>query len=175
MMTGPRAEAGHWPGWAGQGQAGSARGSLRVYLGFAPGAGATCALLAEGRQLAERGTDVVVACVDTHGRPYPAGLLAGLPAITGPGAELDLAAVLARAPRVALVDELAQASPPGSARPARWQQVDELLATGIDVIATVGLASLESLSDVVETITGRPAPPSRTGWCARPKRSSWST
>ena len=156
-MTGPQAEAEHWPGWAGQGQAGSARGSLRVYLGFAPGAGATCALLAEGRQLAERGTDVVVACVDTHGRPYPAGLLAGLPAITGPGAELDLAAVLARAPRVALVDELAQASPPGSARPARWQQVDELLAAGIDVIATVGLASLESLSDVVETITGGPA------------------
>ncbi len=156
-MTGPQAEAEHWPGWAGQDQAGSARGSLRVYLGFAPGAGATCALLAEGRQLAERGTDVVVACVDTHGRPYPAGLLAGLPAITGPGAELNLAAVLARAPRVALVDELAQASPPGSARPARWQQVDELLAAGIDVIATVGLASLESLSDVVETITGGPA------------------
>jgi Osmosensitive K+ channel His kinase sensor domain len=76
LMTGPRAELGHWPGWAGQDQAGSARGWLRVYLGFAPGAGATCALLAEGRQLAERGTDVVVACVDTHGRLYPAGLLA---------------------------------------------------------------------------------------------------
>jgi K+-sensing histidine kinase KdpD len=160
VMTGPRAGVGHWPGWAGQDQAGSARGSMRVYLGFAPGAGATCALLAEGHQLAERGTDVVVACVDTHGRPYPAGLLAGLPTLAGPAAELDLPAVLARAPRVALVDDLAQASPPGPAHPARWQQLDELLAAGIDVIGTVGLASLESLSDVVETITG--GPPVRT-------------
>jgi two-component system, OmpR family, sensor histidine kinase KdpD len=122
-MTGPRAEVGHWPGWAGQEQAGPARGSLRVYLGFAPGAGATCALLAEGRQLAERGTDVVVGCADTHGRPYPAGLLAGLLALTGAAgsaAELDLAAVLAQAPRVVLVDDLARVSRPGSTQPARW-------------------------------------------------------
>ena len=155
MITGPGTEVGDWLSRAGPGAAACTRGSLRVYLGFAPGAGVTCALLDEGRQLAERGADVVVCCADTHGRAYPAELLAGLPVPTA--GELDLAAVLARAPQVALVDDLARASPPGSARLARWQQADELLAAGIDVIATVGLASLESLSDVVETITGGPA------------------
>ena len=78
-MTGPGAEGGHWPGWAGQDEAAGPRGSLRIYLGFAPGAGATCALLNEGGQWAERGADVVIACADTRGRPYTAGLLAGLP------------------------------------------------------------------------------------------------
>lgn len=171
MTTGPGPEAGRWLGWAGPDEAGRARGTLRVYLGFAPGAGVTCALLAEGRQLAERGTDVVIACADTHGRPYTEELLAGLRELAGsapPGrrwgaavpTELDLAAVLARAPQVALVDDLARANPPGATHPGRWQQVEGLLAAGIDVIATVGLASLESLSDVVETITG--GPPVRT-------------
>jgi two-component system, OmpR family, sensor histidine kinase KdpD len=132
-------------------------GSLRIYLSFAPGAGATCALLAEGGQLAERGADVVIACADARGRPHTVGLLAGLPDLTGPAGQLDVSRVLARAPQVALVDDLAQVHPVGTAHPARWQQAAELLAAGIDVIGTVGLASLESLSDVVETITGSPA------------------
>jgi two-component system sensor histidine kinase KdpD len=164
-MTGPGAEGGHWLGWAGQKEAAGPRGSLRIYLGFAPGAGATCALLNEGGQWAERGADVVIACADTRGRPYTAGLLAGLPELAGPvrpgpapaAVPLDLGRVLARAPQVALVDDLAQVNPAGSAHPARWHEVEELLAAGIDVIATVRLASLESLSDVAETITGEPA------------------
>ncbi|HEY2125576.1 MAG TPA: universal stress protein [Streptosporangiaceae bacterium] len=164
-MTGPGAEGGHWPGWAGQHEAAGPRGSLRIYLGFAPGAGATCALLNEGGQWAERGADVVIACADTRGRPYTAGLLAGLPERAvplGPGpapaaVPLDVGRVLARAPQIALVDDLAQVNPAGSAHPARWHDVEELLAAGIDVIATVRLASLESLSDVAETITGESA------------------
>ena len=138
------------------------RGRLRVYLGFAPGAGTTCALLSEGHRRAERGADVVVASVQTHGRPGTAGLLSGLEIIPPAQAasrgmiaeEMDLGAVLARRPQVALVDELAHRNLPGPGHATRWQDAMELLAAGIDVVSTVSIGHLDSLTDVVEKITG---------------------
>ena len=139
----------------------AACGRLRIYLGYAPGAGTTCALFSEGHRRAEHGTDVVVAIAETHGRPYTEALLAGLEIVPPANVayqgtrveEIDLAAVLARRPAVALADDLAHCSA-GHAR--RWQDAGELLAAGIDVISTVSIGQLESLSDVVEKITGVP-------------------
>src|SRR5215470_11309581 len=138
------------------------RGHLRIYLGCAPGAGATCALLREGRLRAEHGTDVVVASVETHGRPGTEALLAGLevispPTVAGRGTAvegIDLGPILARSPQVALVDDLAHSNAPGARHAARWQDVEDLLAAGVDVISTVSVAHLESLSDVIAKITG---------------------
>jgi two-component system, OmpR family, sensor histidine kinase KdpD len=138
------------------------RGRLRVYLGFAPGAGTTYALLSEGHRRAERGADVVVASVQTHGRPGTAGLLSGLEIIPPAQAasrgmiaeEMDLGAVLARRPQVALVDELAHRNLSGPGHATRWQDAMELLAAGIDVVSTVSIGHLDSLTDVVEKITG---------------------
>jgi two-component system sensor histidine kinase KdpD len=140
----------------------AARGRLRIYLGYAPGAGTSCALLSEGRQRAEGGADVVVASADTHGRAHTEGLLAGLDVIPAAGvpyrgtlaAEMDLGAVLARGPGVALVDDLAHRNAPGSRHRARWQDVEDLLAAGIDVISTVRAGHLDSVADVVAKITG---------------------
>ncbi|GAA2497853.1 sensor histidine kinase KdpD [Streptomyces thermolineatus] len=139
-----------------------ARGTLRIYLGAAPGVGKTCAMLSEAHRRAERGTDVVVGFVESHGRPRTEVLLHGLEVvprrgITHRGAaftEMDLDAVLARRPAVALVDELAHTNVPGSRNAKRWQDVDELLDAGIDVVSTVNIQHLESLGDVVEAITG---------------------
>ena len=141
-----------------------APGRLRIYLGYAPGAGTTWALLSEGHRRAGRGTDVVVASARTHGRAHTAGLLAGLEVIlpvTIPGegtavAEMDLGAVLARRPQVALVDELAHRNGPGVRHAACWQDVEDLLQAGIDVVSTVSIQHLESLRDVVGKITGVP-------------------
>ncbi|SOD61666.1 two-component system, OmpR family, sensor histidine kinase KdpD [Streptomyces zhaozhouensis] len=138
------------------------RGRLRVYLGAAPGVGKTYAMLSEAHRRLGRGTDVVVALVETHDRPRTRTLLHGLEEIpraslTHRGAtfhEMDLAAVLARRPAVALVDELAHTNVPGSRNARRWQDVDELLDAGIDVVSTVNIQHLESLGDVVESITG---------------------
>ncbi len=140
------------------------RGTLRVYLGAAPGVGKTYAMLDEGHRRAQRGADVVVAFVETHGRPHTEQQLEGLEVvprrrITYRGAEfseLDVAAVLARAPQVALVDELAHTNVPGTDHVKRWQDVEQLLEAGIDVISTVNVQHLESLNDVVEAITGVP-------------------
>src|ERR1700733_727126 len=140
----------------------AARGRLRIYLGYAPGAGTTCALLSEGRRRAEHGTDVVVASAETHGRPYTEDLLAGLEVIPPAkvpdrgalAAEMDLGAVLARGPAVALVDDFAHRNAPGSRHRARWQDVEDLLAAGIDVISAVSVGHLDSLADVVAKITG---------------------
>ena len=140
----------------------AARGRLRIYLGYAPGAGTTCALLSEGRRRAEHGTDVVVASADTHGRPHTEDLLAGLEVIASAkvpyrgtlAEEMDLGAVLARGPAVALVDDFAHRNAPGSRHRARWQDVEDLLAAGIDVISTVSVGHLDSLADVVAKITG---------------------
>ncbi|WP_250279859.1 DUF4118 domain-containing protein, partial [Frankia sp. Cppng1_Ct_nod] len=137
------------------------RGRLRVYLGAAPGVGKTYAMLAEGHRRRERGSDVVVALVETHGRAQTAAMLDGLEAVarqelTYRGSvftEMDLDAVLARAPQVALVDELAHSNVPGVRNDKRWQDVEELLAAGIDVITTVNVQHLESLGDVVEAVT----------------------
>src|SRR5580700_7060962 len=139
-------------------------GKLRIYLGSAAGVGKTYAMLCEGHRRAERGADVVVGFVETHGRPHTAALIDGLEVI--PRArlpyrdttfeEMDLDAVLARRPQVALVDELAHTNVPGSVHEKRWQDVEELLRAGIDVISTVNIQHLESLNDVVEKITGVP-------------------
>src|SRR5438105_4490355 len=140
------------------------RGTLRIYLGAAPGVGKTFAMLGEGRRRAERGTDVVVGFVESHGRPRTAAQLGDLPVvrrrrILHDGVELeemDLDAILARRPQVVLVDELAHSNVPGSRHAKRWEDVEELLDAGIDVISTVNIAHLESLSDVCEAITGVP-------------------
>ncbi|MGW4426660.1 universal stress protein, partial [Streptosporangium sp. NPDC004631] len=132
------------------------------YLGAAPGVGKTYAMLDEGRRRLGRGTDVVVGLVETHGRPRTAELLEGLEVVPrgvvvhrGVGfSELDVDAVVARGPRVVLVDELAHTNVPGSRNVKRWQDVEELLDAGIDVISTVNIQHLESLNDVVERITG---------------------
>src|SRR3954451_6819874 len=138
------------------------RGRLRVYLGAAPGVGKTYAMLGEAHRRAERGTDVVVGLVETHGREHTAQLLEGLEVVPcreiehrgATFSEMDVDAVLARHPAVALVDELAHTNVPGSRNDKRWQDIEELLAAGIDVISTVNIQHLESLNDVVEQITG---------------------
>ncbi|WP_371497073.1 sensor histidine kinase KdpD [Kitasatospora sp. NBC_00374] len=139
-----------------------ARGRLRIYLGAAPGVGKTYAMLAEAHRRLGRGTDLVVGLVEDHDRPLTAALAQGLEGVprrrlTHRGAdfgELDLDALLARSPQVALVDELAHTNIPGCRNAKRWQDVEELLAAGIDVISTVNIQHLESLGDVVEGITG---------------------
>lgn len=130
------------------------RGELRIYLGASPGVGKTYAMLGEAHRRAERGTDVVAAAIETHGRSKTAELLRGIEAIGDPNAELDVAAVLARRPQVVLVDDLAHTNPAGSRNPKRWQDIEELLDAGITVISTVNVQQLESLSDVVTKITG---------------------
>ena len=138
------------------------RGVLRVYLGSAPGVGKTYRMLDEGWRRRERGTDVVVAYVETHGRVLTEAQLRDLEVIPRKkleyrGAlleEMDLEAVLARHPAVALVDELAHTNVEGSTHEKRWQDVDSLLDAGIDVITTVNIQHLESVNDVVEKITG---------------------
>src|SRR5437660_110882 len=115
-----------------------ARGTLRIYLGAAPGVGKTFAMLNEGARRASRGTDVVVGFVETHGRPNTQAQIGDLEivprhTITYRGTqfeEMDVDAVIARAPAVALVDELAHTNVPGSRNEKRWQDVDEILAAG---------------------------------------------
>jgi two-component system sensor histidine kinase KdpD len=138
------------------------RGELRIYLGAAPGVGKTFAMLGEAHRRLERGTDVVAAVVETHGRKKTAEMLTGIELIPphyidyrdSSFPELDVAAVLARQPQVVLVDELAHTNTPGSENPKRWQDIEELLDAGISVISTVNVQHLESLNDVVAQITG---------------------
>ncbi|GAA4385355.1 sensor histidine kinase KdpD [Actinomadura verrucosospora] len=140
------------------------RGRLRVYLGAAPGVGKTYAMLAEAHRRRARGTDVVAGYVETHGRPLTAERLAGLETLPrrtveyrgAAFTELDTEAVIARRPRVVLVDELAHTNVPGSRHAKRWQDVEEILDAGIDVVSTVNVQHLESVNDVVEQITGVP-------------------
>ncbi|GAA3232963.1 sensor histidine kinase [Nonomuraea helvata] len=142
----------------------TSRGMLRVYLGAAPGVGKTYAMLSEAHRARERGKDVVVGFVETHGRAKIARLLEGLEimprrTMTHRGAtftELDVDAVIARAPAVALIDELAHTNVPGSRNVKRWQDIDQILDAGIDVVSTVNIQHFESLNDVVEQITGVP-------------------
>lgn len=138
------------------------RGRLRVLLGAAPGVGKTYTMLEEGRRLRDEGHDVVVAFVETHGRSATAAMADGLEVIPRIAVghrgldleEMDLDAVLARRPEIVLVDELAHTNAPGSRHAKRWQDVDELLEAGIDVISTVNAQHIESLGDVVHQITG---------------------
>lgn len=138
------------------------RGELRIYLGAAPGVGKTYAMLGEAHRRLERGTDVVAAVVETHGRKKTAELFEGIETVPpkiiayrgGSFAELDVDAVLRRNPQVVLVDELAHTNTPGSRNAKRWQDIEELLDAGVTVITTVNVQHLESLNDVVTQITG---------------------
>jgi two-component system sensor histidine kinase KdpD len=139
-----------------------ARGELRIFLGAAPGVGKTYTMLEEAHRRAERGTDVVVAFVETHGRKHTAAMVGDLEVlprrrVTYRGAkftEMDIDAVLARKPELAVVDELAHSNVPGSRHAKRWQDVQELLDAGISVLSNVNVQHLESLNDVVAQITG---------------------
>jgi two-component system, OmpR family, sensor histidine kinase KdpD len=138
------------------------RGELRIYLGAAPGVGKTFAMLGEAHRRIERGTDLVAAVVETHGRKKTAEMMEGIQIIPpryveyrgSRFPELDVEAVLERKPEVVLVDELAHTNTPGSKNTKRWQDIEELLAAGITVITTVNVQHLESLNDVVAQITG---------------------
>ncbi|WP_436536109.1 DUF4118 domain-containing protein [Actinoplanes sp. HUAS TT8] len=139
-----------------------ARGELRIYLGAAPGVGKTYAMLEEAHRRAERGTDVVIAYVETHGRKHTTAMIGDLEVVprrdlvyrNASFTEMDLDAVLAREPELAVVDELAHTNVPGTAKTKRWQDVHALLDAGIDVLTTVNVQHLESLNDVVARITG---------------------
>ncbi|SHN37374.1 DUF4118 domain-containing protein [Rhizobacter sp. OV335] len=138
------------------------RGRLRIYFGSSAGVGKTCAMLVAARKLLADGVDVVAGVVETHGRGDTAAQLEGLPVLPAAQmeyrgrrlAEFDLDAALARKPGLILVDELAHSNVAGSRHPKRWQDVDELLAAGIDVYSTLNVQHLESLNDVVGGITG---------------------
>ncbi len=143
-----------------------ARGTLRIFLGSAPGVGKTYAMLREGHRLSSHGEDVVVAAARDRGRRDTRELLAGLELIPVSHVrldgvlveDLDLDAVLRRSPATAIVDEYAHPNLPGSRNPHRWQDVDEMLDAGINVLTTLDVQHLASLSDVVSAITRvRPA------------------
>jgi two-component system, OmpR family, sensor histidine kinase KdpD len=137
------------------------RGRLKIFLGAAPGVGKTWEMLSEGRQRREAGVDVVVGVVETHGRRETEALVEGHEVIPRREidhrghslGELDLDAVLERRPRLALIDELAHTNAPGSRHPKRYQDVEELLAAGIDVYSTLNIQHVESLNDVVASFT----------------------
>jgi two-component system, OmpR family, sensor histidine kinase KdpD len=144
------------------------RGTLRTYLGIAPGVGKTYAMLRDGRARRRAGTDTVVAYWQRHGRPATAAELGDLEVISARTvayqgasfAELDVQAVLDRRPELALVDELAHANLPGERHAKRWQDVGDLLASGIDVYTTLNVANIDSLGPTVSRITGvHPAEP----------------
>jgi two-component system sensor histidine kinase KdpD len=138
------------------------RGRLKLYLGFAPGVGKTYEMLQEGHRLKRQGVDVVIGVVETHGRADTAALIDDLEQVPRRRVEyrgvvleeMDADAVLARRPTVALVDELAHTNAPGSRHPKRYQDVEELLRAGINVISTMNIQHLESLYDIIEKSTG---------------------
>src|ERR1051325_4913935 len=138
------------------------RARLKIFFGAAPGVGKTYAMLQEAQRARADGDDVVIGVVETHGRPETEQDVAGLPAVARRVidhrgvrlTELDLDAALARKPRRILVDELAHTNAPGSKHVKRWQDVLELLDAGIDVHTTVNVQHIESLSDVIQQITG---------------------
>ena len=138
------------------------RGKLKIFFGASPGVGKTYAMLSAARTLLGQGVDLVVGVVETHGRSETAVLLQGLEVIPArlieykghQLQEFDLDAALARNPELILVDELAHSNVPSSRHPKRWQDVEDLLGSGIDVFTTVNVQHLESLNDVVGAITG---------------------
>jgi two-component system, OmpR family, sensor histidine kinase KdpD len=138
------------------------RGKLRIYLGAAPGVGKTYAMLNEGWRGKTRGKDVVIGFYETHGRSNTAAQVRDLEVIPRRKIEyrgttfeeMDVDAILSRHPELALVDELAHTNVPGSRNEKRWQDVEELLDAGIDVVSTLNIQHLESVNDVVERITG---------------------
>ena len=143
-------------------EARAARGRLKIFFGASAGVGKTYAMLIAAQTLHRAGSDVVIGVLETHGRAETAALLEGLerlPLLTldvqgASVSEFDLDAALARRPALILVDELAHTNAPGARHPKRWQDIDELLASGIDVFTTLNVQHLESLNDVVGGITG---------------------
>lgn len=137
------------------------RARLKLFFGFAPGVGKTYAMLESARRLKAEGQDVVVGCVETHGRAETARLLEGLEVLPRRRVdyrgtvlqELDLAGALARRPQILLVDELAHSNAPGCRHTKRWQDVVELLEAGIEVHTTLNVQHVESLNDVIAEIT----------------------
>lgn len=138
------------------------RGRLKLFFGASPGVGKTFAMLKAAQTMKAQGLDVVVGVVETHGRSETAALLEGLEVLPPRRVEhsgrwledFDLAAALARRPALLLIDELAHSNAPGASHPKRWQDVEELLAAGIDVYSTLNVQHLESLNNVVGGITG---------------------
>lgn len=138
------------------------RGRLKVYLGFAPGVGKTYEMLQEAHRLKKQSVDVVVGVVETHGRAETAALVEGLEQVARRKIEyrgivleeMDVDAILARRPTVVLVDELAHTNAPGGKHAKRYEDVDDLLRAGINVISTLNIQHLESLYDTVERFTG---------------------
>jgi two-component system sensor histidine kinase KdpD len=142
----------------------SGRGRLRVYLGMAPGVGKTYRMLEEGHRRLARGTDLVVGYVEPHGRPHTVELRDGLEIVPRRRIEyrgvvvedMDTDAVIARAPTVALIDELAHTNVPGSPRAKRWEDVEVIRDAGIHVVSTLNVQHLDGVADAVATITGAP-------------------
>jgi two-component system sensor histidine kinase KdpD len=140
----------------------SGRGSLRIYLGAFAGVGKTYAMLNEAQRRKNYGEDVVVGFVETHGRKQTEGMVHGLDVIPRKRVEyrgvtideMDVEAILRRRPAVCLVDELAHTNAPGSEREKRYEDVEELLEAGINVVSTLNVQHLESLNDTVESLTG---------------------
>lgn len=138
------------------------RGRHKVFIGMAPGVGKTCRMLQEGRELLKEGTDVVIGLLETHGRQETMRQAEGIEQVPRKRLlyqgvtleELDVAAVLERRPQLVLVDELAHTNIPGSERRKRWQDVEALLLSGLDVYSTLNIQHLESLNDLVAELTG---------------------
>jgi two-component system sensor histidine kinase KdpD len=138
------------------------RGRHKVFIGMAPGVGKTCRMLQEGREALRDGTDMVIGLLETHGRQDTIREANGLEQIPRKRfhyqgvdlEEMDVAAVLARHPQLVLVDELAHTNVPGSERQKRWQDVEMLLLSGLDVYSTLNIQHLESLNDLVAQLTG---------------------
>jgi two-component system, OmpR family, sensor histidine kinase KdpD len=138
------------------------RGNLKIFFGAYAGVGKTYAMLQEAQRLRSQGLDVVIGVVETHNRLETAALLEGLPQLPAKriryhGRKIntfDIDGVLARHPAIILMDELAFSNPHGSRHPKRWQDVEELLDAGIDVLTTINVQHLESLNDIVGSITG---------------------
>jgi two-component system sensor histidine kinase KdpD len=153
-----------------------AAGHFRIYLGAAAGVGKTYAMLNEGRRRRDRGTDVVIGFVECHGRQRTEAMIGDLEVVPRKQVdyrgsvleEMDRDAVLARHPRVALIDELAHTNAPGAGKnEKRWQDVLDILAAGIDVITTVNIQHLESIADEVERMTGAPVRERVPDWVVR--------
>ena len=135
------------------------RGSLKIYMGYAAGVGKTFAMLKEGHQLKERGYDVVIGHIELHNRPDTTNLLKGLDAV--PPAyrtvgnslviELDLEEIIKRSPQIVLIDEMAHTNAPGSKNEKRFQDIVEILDHGINVITTLNIQHLESISEKVSS------------------------
>ncbi len=140
----------------------SQRGRLKIYLGYCAGVGKTYQMLQEGHQLLKEGLDVVVGLVESHGRPETARLVEGLEVVPRRAIEyrgirveeMDCDAVIARKPEIALIDEIAHTNVPGSRNTKRYQDVQDILASGIHVVSTLNVQHIESLYDTVERLVG---------------------